>query len=171
MNVKLSSDLDTKTQELNSTVSERDQYRQQAEESTELVKKGSRLQALGFNSGALRMKLNNTTEPTNRARSAVQLKSSFTISANPLTKSGVKKLFLQITSPDGVVLQARENNVVVMDGSTVAYSDRKEIEYTNNNVDVSIYYDLKEGEATKGNYKVKIYCEGQVIGTDSFTLK
>jgi uncharacterized beta-barrel protein YwiB (DUF1934 family) len=58
-----------------------------------------------------------------------------------------------------------------MDGSTVAYSDRKEIEYTNNNVDVSIYYDLKEGEATKGNYKVKIYCEGQVIGTDSFTLK
>jgi hypothetical protein len=171
MNVKLSSDLDTKTQELNSTVSERDQYRQQAEESTELVKKGSRLQALGFNSGALRMKLNNTTEPTNRAKSAVQLKSSFTISANPLTKSGVKKLFMQITSPEGVVLQARENNVVVMDGSTVAYSDRKEIEYTNNNVDVSIYYDLKEGEATKGNYKVKIYCEGQVIGTDSFTLK
>lgn len=171
MNVKLSSDLDTKTQELNSTVSERDQYRQQAEENSELVKKGSRLQALGFNSGALRMKLNNTTEPTNKAKSAVQLKSSFTISANPLTKSGVKKLYLQITSPDGVVLQARENNIVVMDGSTVAYSDRKEIEYTNSNVDVSIYYDLKDGEAVKGNYKVKIFCEGQVIGTDSFTLK
>ncbi len=171
MNVKLSSDLDTKTQELNSTVSERDQYRQQAEESNELVKKGSRLQALGFNSGALRMKLNNTTEPTNKAKSAVQLKSSFTISANPLTKSGVKKLYMQITSPEGVVLQARENNIVVMDGSTVAYSDRKEIEYTNNNVDVSIYYDLKDGEAVKGNYKVKIFCDGQVIGTDSFTLK
>lgn len=171
MNVKLSSDLVTKTQELNSTVSERDQYRQQAEESNELVKKGSRLQALGFNSGALRMKLNNTTEPTNKAKSAVQLKSSFTISANPLTKSGVKKLYMQITSPEGVVLQARENNIVVMDGSTVAYSDRKEIEYTNNNVDVSIYYDLKDGEAVKGNYKVKIFCDGQVIGTDSFTLK
>jgi len=171
MNVKLSSDLDTKTQELSSTTSERDQYRQQAEESTELVKKGSRLQALGFNSGALRMKLNNTTEPTNKAKNAVQLKSSFTISANPLTKAGVKKLFMQITSSDGVVLQARENNVVIMEGNTIAYSDRKEIEYTNNNVDVSIYYDLKEGEATKGNYKVKIYCEGEVIGTDSFTLK
>lgn len=171
MNVKLSSDLDTKTQELNSTLTERDQYRQQAEESSELVKKGSRLQALGFTSGALRMKLNNTTEPTNKAKSAVQLKSSFTISANPLTKAGVKKIFMQITSPDGAILQARENNVVVIDGSTVAYSDRKEIEYTNSNVDVSIYYDLKDGEATKGNYKVKIYCDGQVIGTDSFTLK
>ena len=117
------------------------------------------------------MKLNNTTEPTNKSKSAVQLKSSFTISANPLTRAGVKKLYMQITSPDGVVLQARENNVVTMDGSSVAFSDRKEIEYTNNNVDVSIYYDLKEDEATKGNYKVKIYCDGQVIGTDSFTLK
>ncbi len=171
MNVKLSSDLDTKTQELTSTASERDQYKQQAEESTELVKKGSRLQALGFNSGALRMKLNNTTEPTTKSKSAIQLKSSFTISANPLTRAGLKKLYMQITSPDGVILQSRENNIVVMDGSTIAFSDRKEIEYTNNNVDVSIYYDLKENEAIKGNYKVKIYCDGQVIGADSFTLK
>ncbi len=171
MNVKLSSDLETKTQELTTTTSERDQYKSQAEESATLVKKGSKLQALGFNSGALRMKINNTTEPTNKAKSAVQLKAGFTVTANPLTKPGMKKVYLQITAPDGRVLQDKETNVVNTDGGTVAFSDKKDIDYNNENVDVTIYYDVKEGEVTKGNYKVKIICEGQVIGTDSFTLK
>jgi hypothetical protein len=30
---------------------------------------------------------------------------------------------------------------------------------------------MQNEEALKGNYKVKIYCDGQLIGTDSFTLK
>ncbi len=171
MNVKLSSDLETKTQELTTTTSERDQYKSQAEESATLVKKGSKLQALGFNSGALRMKLNNMTETTNKAKSAVQLKAGFTITANPLTKPGMKKVYLQITAPDGRILQDKETNIVNTDGGTVAFSDKKDIDYNNENVDVTIYYDVKEGEVTKGNYKVKIICEGQVIGTDSFTLK
>ena len=171
MNVKLSSDLETKTQELHITSGERDQYRAQAEESATLVKKGSKLQALGFNSGALRMKLNNTTEPTNKAKSAVQLKSGFTISANSLTKAGSKRVYLQITTPDGIILQGKENYVVNTDAGTLPYSDKKDIDYNNENIDVTIYYDLKEDEAVKGNYKVKIFCDGQTIGTDSFTLK
>jgi hypothetical protein len=171
MNVKLSSDLETKTQELTVTSSERDQYRAQAEESATLVKKGSKLQALGFNSGALRMKINNTTEPTNKAKSAVQIKSGFTISANSLAKAGNKRVYLQITAPDGRILQGKENNIVNTDAGSVPYSDKKDIDYNNENLDVTIYYDLKEGEAVKGNYRVKIICDGQTIGTDSFTLK
>jgi len=171
MNVKLSSDLETKKQELHLTSSERDQFKAQAEESAALVKKGSKLTALGFNSGALRMKLNNTTETTNKAKSAVQLKSGFTISANSLSKAGRKVVYLQITDPESKILQAKESFVINTDSGSVPYSDKKEIDYNNENLDVTIYYDLKEGEALKGNYKVRIICEGQTIGTDSFTLK
>jgi len=171
MNVKLSTDLETKTQELNVTSTERDQYRAQAEESATLVKKGSKLQALGFNSGALRMKLNNTTEPTNKAKSAIQLKSAFTISANSLAKAGNRRVYLQITTPDGRILQGKENYVVNTDSGNIPYSDKKDVDYNNENLDVTIYYDLKEGEAVKGNYKIKIICDGQTIGSDSFTLK
>lgn len=171
MNVKLSSDLETKKQELHLTSSERDQFKAQAEESATLVKKGSKLTALGFNSGALRMKLNNTTEPTNKAKSAVQLKSGFTISANTLSKAGRKVVYLQITDPESKILQAKESFVINTDAGSVPYSDKKEIDYNNENLDITIYYDLKEGEALKGNYKVRIICEGQTIGTDSFTLK
>jgi hypothetical protein len=68
-------------------------------------------------------------------------------------------------------MQSKSSNVVQTDGGSVPFSDAKEINYNNQRIDVTIYYDLKGETAIKGNYKVKIYCEGSLIGTDSFTLK
>ena len=171
LNLKLTSDLDQTTTKLTSTAVERDQYKQDAEEKTEQVKKGSRLQAYNFSSEGLKMKLNNTTEPTNRARTVIQMRSTFTISENPITAPGKKSVYMQIINPDGKTLQSRSSNTITTDLGTIAYSDKKEIDYQNQRVDLSIFYDLKGEEALKGNYKVKIYCEGILIGTDSFTLK
>jgi hypothetical protein len=171
LNLKLTSDLDQTTSKLTSTAVERDQYKQDAEEKTEQVKKGSRLQAYNFSSEGLKMKLNNTTEPTNRARTVIQMRSTFTISENPITAPGKKSVYMQIINPDGKTLQSRSSNTITTDLGTIAYSDKKEIDYQNQRVDLSIFYDLKGEEALKGNYKVKIYCEGILIGTDSFTLK
>lgn len=171
MNLKLTSDLDVKTTELKSTISERDQFKTEAEKSAEQVKKGSKLQAYNINSLGLRMKLNKTTEETNKAKNVIQLKSSFTISENPITSAGRKKVYLQVISPDGKVLQSKSGNTMQTDDGAVAYSDYKEIDYKNERIDVAIYYDVKEGEITSGSYKVRIYCDGQLIGTDGFTLK
>jgi hypothetical protein len=117
------------------------------------------------------MKLNNTTEETTKARNTVQIKSSFTLSENSLADAGRKTVYLQITSPDGRVLQSKSSNIVQTDAGNMAYSDKKEIDYNNQQLDMSIFYDLKGEDAIKGNYKVKIFCDGNLIGTDSFTLK
>ena len=129
------------------------------------------MQAFGFGSVGLKMKLNNTTEVTKNARSVVQIKSSFTISENPITPSGKKIVYMQVINPDGKTMQTKSSNTVQTDLGNIAYSDKKEIDYQNERIDLAIYYDLKGEEALKGNYKVKIYCEGNLIGTDSFTLK
>lgn len=171
LNLKLTSDLETTTSTLNQTTAERDQFKSEAEKSAEQVKKGSKLQAYGFNSVGLKMKLNNTTEETTRAKNAVQIRSSFTISDNPIASPGRKMVYMQIINPEGRTLQNKSNYVVKTDMGDIAYSDRKEIDYNNQRIDVAIYYDLNGEEAVKGNYKVKIFCEGQLIGTDSFTLK
>jgi hypothetical protein len=171
LNVKLTSDLDKTSAELSSTKTERDQYRQEAEESAEQVRKGSKLQAYSFNSVGLKMRLNNTTEETNRARNVVQFKSSFTISENPIAKPGNRNVYLQVISPDGKTMQTRSSNVIQTDQGSIPFSDSKEINYNNQRIDVTIYYDLKGENAVKGNYKVKIYCDGSLIGSDSFTLK
>lgn len=171
LNVKLTSDLDQTNTKLTTTTQERDMYKQDAEQKTEQVKKGAKLQAYAFSSVGLKMKLNNTTEESNRAKSVVQIKSSFTISENPITTPGQKVVYLQVINPEGRTLQNRSTNVVQIDGLPVSYSDKKEIDYQNQRVDLSIYYDFRGEEAVKGNYKVKIFCDGNLIGTDSFTLK
>src|SRR5574343_1293788 len=58
-NLQLTSDLDKTSSELSNTKTERDQFKQEAEENAEQVKKGSKLSAFGFSSGGLKMKLNN----------------------------------------------------------------------------------------------------------------
>jgi hypothetical protein len=171
LNVKLTSALDKTTNELSSTKSERDQFKQEAEQNAEQVKKGSKLTAFGFSSVGLRMKLNNTTEESNRAKGIVQVRSTFTISENPIAKAGNKKVYMQIINPDGKTMQNKSSNVIQTDSGNIPFSDLKEINYNNERIDVTIFYDLKGETALKGNYKVRIFCEGSLIGTDSFTLK
>ena len=171
INYGLNKDLEDKTTKLNETSTERDEYKKAVEEKTEQIKKGSKLKAYNFVSEALRMKFNNTTEVTDKAKKTIQLRSSFTISENSLTSSGRKLVYLQITDPNGTILHSRSNNTVETESVSVLYSDKKEIDYQNQSIDLSIYYDLQGESLSKGNYKVKIICEGNIIGTDSFTLK
>lgn len=171
LNLKLTSDLDETTTKLSSTTQERDAYKEDAEQQAEIVKKGSRLTAYGFSSGGLKLKLNNTTTETTKASNCVQIKSSFTIGENSIAEAGKKTVYLQVIAPDGKTLQSRSSNIVETDQGPVPYSDKKDIDYRNQSVDVAIYYNLGGEDAAKGNYKIKIYCQGQVIGSDSFTLK
>ena len=171
LNIKLTSDLDQTTTKLTETTNERDQFKKDAEEKSEKIKLGSRLQAYSFKSEALRMKLNKTTEPTEKAKNAIQFRSSFTISENSLTNPGRKSVYMQIIGPNGDVFQASPNNKFNSENGTIAYSDKKDIDYSNQAIDVTIYYDLKSETAVKGNYKVKVYCDGTLIGTDNFSLK
>ncbi|MBI1836230.1 MAG: hypothetical protein HYR91_03085 [Flavobacteriia bacterium] len=171
LNIKLHSDLDETTNQLTSTTAEKEEYKKEAAQNADLVKKGSKLQALSISTVGLRMKLNNMPEPTNKAKNCVQIKSSFTVSENTIATAGKKTVYLQVIDPDGKTLQSRASNTFQADGGAIAYSDKKEIDYQNTSVDMSIFYDMQGQEALKGNYKVKIYCDGNLIGTDSFTLK
>jgi len=171
LNVKLNSVLDETNNKLTETTTERDNYKKDSEQKGEQLKKGAKLQAYGFTSEALRMRLNNTTEPTTKAKNVVQMRSSFTVGENQIASSGIKSVYLQIIAPNGEVLQSRSSNVIDTDNGQQGFSDKKDIDYNNQAIDLTIYYDLKGQDIGKGNYKVRIYCEVQLIGTDSFTLK
>lgn len=171
LNIDLGSRLEETNVRLSNTTTERDTYRQQAEESQQQVKKGSKIQAYNMQSEALKQRLNNTMELTDRAKNAVQFRSSFTLSENVLSASGRKSIYLQIIAPNGSPLQGSSNFITETENGSTAYAQRKDIDYQNQALDVSIYYELKGEDAAKGTYKVRIYCEGLLIGTDSFTLK
>lgn len=169
--VKVNTDLTNTRSELSSTSKQLTETQESLNEAEGLVKKGSKLQAFNFASAGLKQKLNSTMTETNRARSCEQIKSSFTISENPIASSGKKMVYMQIVTPEGKTLQSNSGNVLQTENGPVPYSDKKEVDYQNQRIDVAIYYRLSGEELSKGNYKVKIYCQGQLIGTDNFTLK
>ena len=171
LNLRLTNNLDSTNSVLAVTKGDRDKYKSDAEISAAKVKVGSKLQAYGFSSSGLKMKLNNTTDETTKAKNTVQIKVGFTISENPITNPGKKTVYLQVLTPDGKTLQSSSSNILETDNGAVAYSDKKDIDYQNERIDMSIYYNLNGQQIEKGNYKVKIFCQNQLIGTDSFTLK
>ena len=171
LNLELNRDLQNTNSQLTEVQIQRDKYKTESEVNAEKVKKGSKIQAYNFNSGGLKMKLNNTTTQTTKARNVVQIQSSFTLSANPITVPGNKTVYLQIISPEGKTLQSSSNNMTSADGFFVPYSDKKIIDYQNQMIDMAIYYKLNGEKLSKGNYKVNIYCQGELIGNDNFTLK
>lgn len=159
--------MDKTSAELTETKTQRDQFESEAATSKAKVDVAAKLKAYGFSSTGQRMKMNDTPEATTKARNCVQAVSSFTIGENEIATAGNKTLYLQITDPSGKVLQGRSGGT---DGGVV-YSAKRDVQYSNKALDVSIYYDFNGEEPTPGNYKVKIYCDGAVIGTDSFSLK
>ncbi|MCJ8291393.1 MAG: hypothetical protein HRT58_16425 [Crocinitomicaceae bacterium] len=171
LNLRLESDLDSTSTQLNLTKEERDQIREVAAQQGVTIDKAKRLQAYGFSSGALRAKLNSTTTPTTKARNTIQFVSSFTISENSVALKENKAVYMQITDPNGKVFQRRSSNIAKTENGDISYSDKKVINYVGSRVDVAIYYDLNGQDISKGNYKVRIYCQGQLIGSDSFSLK
>ncbi len=172
LNLQLTSNLESKTTELASTIEQRDQFKQEAREKGELVEKASKLQAYNFDSGALKVALGGGMKPTTRARGARQIKSSFTLSENEIIPAQSLAVYMQIVAPDGKTLQKRTTDVIQTSSGTVPYSDQQPgVDYENKRTDVTIYYDLNGTSLEKGNYKVRIYCLGHLIGTDSFTLK
>jgi DNA repair ATPase RecN len=171
LNKKIQTDLDETSEKLTSTETERDEYKKVAEETSEKVKQGSKLQAYSFTSSGMELKRNNTTKETTKAKETIQIKCLFTVGSNSLTSAGKKTVYMQVITPEGKTLQSRSSNVVNIDGTSIPFSEKRDIDYENNSIDVGIYYDMRGEKATKGTYKVRIYCDGNLIGTDSFTLK
>ena len=171
LNKKIQTDLNETSEKLNTTETERDEYKKVAEETSEKVKKGAKLQAYSFTSSGMELKRNNTTKETTKAKETIQIKCLFTVGSNSLASAGKKTVYMQVITPEGKTLQSRSSNNFNIDGTSIPFSEKRDIDYENNSIDVGIYYDMRGEKATKGTYKVRIYCDGNLIGTDSFTLK
>jgi len=171
LNVNLTSELDKKSNMLSQTEEERDKLKNQAEQSSELLAKGAKLNAFNFNTQALRYRINGSTHEVNRAGRTDVISSTFTIGENMIAKTGDKMIYMQVTNPNGQVIYSKPNNIVNVSGSEIIYTDKREINYQGQQIDMTIVHNLQGDEIPSGNYSVKIFADGALIGKDSFTLK
>lgn len=171
LNVNLTSELDEKSTRLSQTEEERDKLEKQAAESSKLLAKGAKLNAFNFNTTALRYRINGNTHEVNRAGRTDVISSTFTIGENTIAETGDKTIYMQVTDPKGQVIFSRPNNIVNVSGSEIIYTDKREINYQGQQIDMTIVHNLQGDEIPSGNYAVKIFADGALIGKDSFTLK
>ena len=98
---------------------------------------------------------------------AKQLKMDFTIARNVTAQSGIKAIYVRITTPTGTTLTAGS---FPYENKNLQYSIKKQIEYNGENTPVTVYWNIQE-VMSAGTYRLALFCDGQMIGQKAFSLK
>ncbi len=104
----------------------------------------------------------------NKASKVKRITVGFTITKNVTARTGMRNVFVRILKPDQSVLGAAGS--FSYENRSVEYSMRKSIEYTGQETHVTLYWNVNEF-LQAGSYGVYIFCDGQMIGSSSFSLK
>ena len=104
-----------------------------------------------------------------RVKDIVKFKIDFTIVKNITAETGERILYIRITKPDNSVLCKNAANTFPYENKELTYSIKKYIEYDGEEQNVTVYWDVEE-YLYAGNYRVDIFAEGNMIGSQPFTL-
>ena len=104
-----------------------------------------------------------------RVKDIVKFKIDFTIVKNITAETGERILYIRITKPDNSVLCKNAANTFPYENRELTYSIKKYIEYDGEEQNVTVYWDVEE-YLYAGNYRVDIFAEGNMIGSQPFTL-
>jgi len=94
----------------------------------------------------------------------------FTVRENAVSDPGKKVIYLRLLNPDNVALANTAGDMFTYNGENIVYSEKRDIEYENKDIDVNIFWNKTE-ELKPGDYTAVLYSEGYEIGSASFTLK
>jgi DNA repair ATPase RecN len=113
--------------------------------------------------------LNANDKIISRVKNAATLRVDFTVGANELAKAGNRPIYLCITSPDGYLLSTDAMPTFSYQGTKKGYSASREVDYQNEDLDVSIFY--KGSGFIPGTYKIELYMDGNLIGSSEVAVR
>lgn len=130
---------------------------------SEKVAIAAQLDAIGIN---LQMK-DKRSKTTEKLKKAKTLQLNFSIARNVTAQSGMKTVYVRITSPTAATLAG---------GGSFSYENRnlecsmkRTFEYNGNETPITLYWNINQA-MVQGNYKVSIFADGNMIGSKSFNL-
>src|SRR5574344_2211700 len=103
-----------------------------------------------------------------KIKDAKSIQVSFNVVKNITAQSGMRTIYVRITTPTGTVLTS--GGTFPYENKQIEYSMKKTIEYTGEEQSVSTYWDVTEF-LSGGTYRVNIFADGNMIGGQSFTFK
>ena len=99
---------------------------------------------------------------------AKQLGVSFIVSPNNTASPGLKDFYIRILTPEGSLLGGDIS--FEMDGSNLAATAKRQMEYANEELSVSVYWDVN-ATLTAGDYTVEVFADGYRLASRHFTMK
>lgn len=165
LNKKLVAENVTYRKEISTARLRADVAEEKASELENRVRQGAVLRARDITMVALNARDN----VVSRVKNAVTLRVDFAISSNELAAPGNRKVYMCIKSPDGYLLTSESMPTFEYQGMNVGYSAVREVDYQNEDVDVSIYY--RGSGFTEGQYTIEIYTDGNLIGSGSVSMR
>lgn len=165
LNKKLINENVSYRKEISSANLRAERAEEKASELKNKVQQGAILRARDITLVALNAKGNLVS----RVSRATTLRVDFTLNANELTTPGNREVYVRITSPDGYILSTEQTPTFEFEGGKLSYSASREVDYQNEDIDVSIFYN-GSGFAT-GTYKVQLYSGGYMMGSTEVALK
>ncbi len=138
----------------------------------ELIKAGSVLVATTFSAEAIRVRNSGAQKATNRAAKAEMIKSCVKLGQNKIAKKGPKTLYLRVISPDGVVLDDKNNMGSTFNFNNVSgkYSAKRQFDYDGTSKDICVFHTVMN-TLPAGQYIVEMYESGVLIGKTTFDLR
>ena len=110
------------------------------------------------------------TPKNKRGKTTNKLAIDFTIVKNITATTGERTLYIRITKPGNEVLTKSASNTFPYEDREIGYSIKKYIEYTGEEQQVTVYWDVEEF-LQAGTYQVYIFADGNMIGSQSFSLE
>ena len=144
---------------------------EQAKEAQNLIKQGAELDVRNISITALKTGVNGEERETNgnSVNNADKLCVKFAIGANRLAEPGRRNVYLCLYSPDGYMLSTKELREFNYQGSKLAYTEVREVDYQNKDIEVSIYH--ANSGFIGGTYKVELYMDDTLIGSADIQMK
>lgn len=143
-----------------------DELSTEKEELTEIVTLASQLDAMGIKMVPTRK----SGKVTNKLKKAKQLEISFTITKNITATTGNKTIYARIVQPSQEVLTKNMSNTFTYENREIGYSIRKYVEYTGEELPVTMYWDIEE-YLQPGTYRLFLFADGVMIGSNNFDFE
>jgi hypothetical protein len=141
---------------------------------TEKVEIASSLRAHSLNAAGIRLRGNKEVE-TDKTKRLDQVRVCFTVAENQIALPGNKDIYVRIARPDKEILTKGKIDEYTFEyeGENIQYSVMKSIDYVNEAVELCLYWrkNYSGQDLPAGLYHVDIFCEGEVIGHTTFTLR
>ena len=166
LNKKLTADAAAARQEAAESRRANENLTRQVENLSGQVAAGAVIKARGLHVSAY----NGSDKVTDRSSRVTYLVATLSLVENEIAERGPVRVYVRVTDPHGNVLQNGSSSTVTVDGTPIATTASREVDYEGQEVEMSIY--VKDvGEFVKGIYTVEAYTTSGPMGRAEVMLR